>query len=186
MSTTKRINGDYTLETLNLTDKINITSSTVTINGNLFVTGNSQTVSTTNSAITDHVIILNHGLSDSAPPNPLGAAIEVDRGTEANVQIRWNESLTRWELTNDGVNYSSVTTSSSLQAANVDITGYTIFDANAQVVLYGNAVAGGGTGLFVNTGTTQPNVATKQELITKRRSLAFSLILGQDYLNGIH
>lgn len=178
MSTTKRINGDYTLQTLNPTDKINITSPTVTINGNLYITGNSQTVSTTNSAISDHVITLNNGLSNAQPPNPLGAAIEVDRGIEANVQIRWNETLTRWELTNDGTTYSSVTTSASLQNANVNITGFTIFDSTANVALYANAAAGGGSGLFINTGTTQPNVATKQELITKSRALAFSLILG--------
>jgi hypothetical protein len=178
MSTTKRISGDYNLQTLNPTDKINITSSAVTINGNLFVTGNSQSVVTTNSAISDHVIVLNHGLSNNADPNPLGAAIEVDRGTQANVQIRWNEGLTRWELSNDGSSYSKIITSGSMQNANVNITGYTIYDATANVALYANTVAGGGSGLFVNTGTTQPNVATKQELITKSRALAFSLILG--------
>jgi len=52
MSTIKRISGNYTIQTLNPNDQINLQANAVIINGNLFVTGNSQTVSTTNSAIT--------------------------------------------------------------------------------------------------------------------------------------
>jgi len=39
MSTNKRISGNYTIETLNSGDEITLTTSKVTINGNLQVTG---------------------------------------------------------------------------------------------------------------------------------------------------
>jgi hypothetical protein len=40
MSDYKRINGDYNIQTLNLSDKISLTTSNVEINGNLAVSGN--------------------------------------------------------------------------------------------------------------------------------------------------
>ena len=40
MSDYKRINGDYNIQTLNLSDKISLTTSNVEINGNLIVFGN--------------------------------------------------------------------------------------------------------------------------------------------------
>ena len=108
MAQNTNIRGDWNITSIGPNDKINITSGTVTINGNLFVTGNSQTIVTTDTAISDHVITLNHGLSLTSPPNPLGAAIEVDRGTGANVQLRWNETVQRWQLTNDGASFANI------------------------------------------------------------------------------
>jgi len=41
--------------------------------------------------------------------NPsLNAVIEVDRGTDANAQLRYNETIDKWEYTHDGVNYDSL------------------------------------------------------------------------------
>jgi hypothetical protein len=40
MTTYKRINGDYTIQTLNTGDEITITTSNVQVNGNLAVSGN--------------------------------------------------------------------------------------------------------------------------------------------------
>ena len=63
-------------------------------NGNLVVTGNSQSIVSTDTAITDHYIILNNGVTS---PNPLGANIIVDRGSSPNVSIAWDEVKSAWE-----------------------------------------------------------------------------------------
>ena len=178
MSTTKRISGNYTIQTLNPNDQINLQANAVIINGNLFVTGNSQTVSTTNSAISDNLITLNHGLSNSAPPNPLGAAIEVDRGTQANVQMQ------AWQASNDGVTYKYILLGTGTTAnlyndpaptlsANLNLNGHTIYSPDGSVQLFANTAQSGGSGLYVTN--TQ---ATGAELVTKSKAVAFSIIFG--------
>jgi len=183
MSTTKRISGNYTIQTLNPGDQINLQSNVI-VNGNLFVTGNSQTVSTTNSAISDHLIVLNNGLSNNAPPNPLGAAIEVDRGTQANVQIRWNETVQAWQASNDGITYKYIQLSDAATAnlyadptptlsANLNLNGRTIFNLQGNVQLFANTAQSGGSGLYVTNTLT-----TGAELVTKSKAVAFSIIFG--------
>lgn len=200
MSTTKRILGDYTIQSIGSTDKINLNSATVIVNGNLFVTGNSQQVVSTNSAISDNIITLNHGLSLTSPPNPAGAAIEVDRGTGANVQLRWNETVTNWQITADGTTYSNIAISGAGGGtsilANLDMSTYSIysstgayvkFDDNVSIknttvaptavagynVVYAQTPSGGGSGLFITNSTY-----TAQELVTKSKAVAYSIVFG--------
>jgi hypothetical protein len=90
-----------------------IFANVVTIHGNLQIMGNTSTLDITNSVITDSILTLNHG---TTTPNPAGAAIEVDRGTSPNVQIRWSETNTRWELSNDGSTYSAIAASATIAA----------------------------------------------------------------------
>lgn len=188
MSTYKRISGDYTIQSVGVNDKINITSSMVTINGNLQVTGNSQTIVSTNSAITDNMITLNHGLSTGSPPNAAGAAIEVDRGTEANVQLRWNETVDAWQITRDGSTYTNIasTTGTSVLSnvyadsapaisANLDLRGHTIWDSATNATAISFAAPGGaGSGVYV----TPTNTGTSAELVTQSKALAYSIIFG--------
>ena len=178
MSVTKRILGDYSIQPI---------GGTVFINGNLVVTGNSQSIVSTNSAITDNLITLNHGVTVA---NPTGAAIEVDRGTTgANVQLRWSESATKWQITNDGVTYYNILatagTGSGLTSVsgdispqlggNLNITGYTLYTtpSKGSVVIYANAAGSGGSGVYVNN--TQTNNA---ELVTKSKAVAYSIVFG--------
>jgi hypothetical protein len=192
MSTYKRISGDYTIQSVGVNDVININSSMVTINGNLQVSGNSQTIVSTNSAITDNKITLNHGLSNSSPPNSAGAAIEVDRGTGANVQLRWSETVQNWQITTDGTTYANILTStgaglsnvysdsSPAISANLDLRGRRIWNSNiASQALVGNVslfisnVGTGGSGIYANN-TSYIN----GELINKTRSVAYSILFG--------
>jgi len=191
MSTYKRISGDYTIQSVGTNDVININSSMVTINGNLQVSGNSQTIVSTNSAITDNKITLNHGLSNSSPPNSAGAAIEVDRGTGANVQLRWYETTQKWQITNDGTTYADILTSSGAGlsnvysdsspaiSANLDLRGKRIWNSNISSPVVGNVslfisnVGTGGTGIYANN-TSYLN----GELINKTRSVAYSILFG--------
>ena len=189
MSTYKRIKGDYTIQSVGPNDNIYINSAMVTINGNLQVSGNSQTVVSTNSAITDNKITLNHGLSNSSPPNAAGGIIEVDRGTSANVQLRWNETVQNWQVTKDGSTYANIATSTGSGtvlanvyadtapaiSANLDLRGHTIWDSTTNgTVLTLSTPGGAGSGVFatpVSTGATS-------ELVTQSKALAYSIIFG--------
>ena len=189
MSTYKRISGDYTIQSVGIDDKINITSSMVTINGNLQVTGNSQTIVSTNSAITDNKITLNHGLSNSSPPNADGASIEVDRGTGANVTLRWSETVQNWQITKHGATYANIATSTGSGAtlgnvyqdpapaisANIDLRGHTIWDSTTNATAINFAAPGGaGSGVYV----TPTSTGASAELVTQSKALAYSIIFG--------
>ena len=182
MSTTKRISGDYTLKP---TGRVNITTELVTINGNLVVTGNSQSIVSTDSYITDSVIVLNHGV---ATPNPLGAAIEVDRGNQANVSIIWNESTGTWQYTQDGSTFVNFAVGSNAGGValttvyqdrhprlggNLNITGATLYDTANTVIISTGAVGSGGSGVYVTNAQHQ-----QIELAEITRSIAYGIIFG--------
>jgi len=77
------------------------------LSGDLTVNGTTTTVNTTNLDVTDNIIVLNNGQTGSAPSS-LKSGIEVERGSTANVLLRWNDDIDRWELTHDGTNYNQI------------------------------------------------------------------------------
>jgi len=188
MSTTQRVSGNLTIQTLNATDQItfltlsqlNIDSPSVIVNGNLFVTGNSQTISSVDSAINNNQIVLNSGWSGTPV---LNANITVARGTSANASIGWNEALKTWQVFNGTtVGNLSSTALSSVSAdpnpalgGNLNLSGRTVWDSTsaAGVQLSIGALGAGGSGLHV-TNTNYGNV----ELINKTKSIVYSIIFG--------
>lgn len=139
MSTTKRITGDYTIAA----------TGNVNIDGNLIVSGTMTTVNSTDTEIADRLITLNKG-ELGAGVSGVYSGIEIDRGSESVVAIRWNESGDWWELTNDGSTYSAIQTASGssgyLQAVvddttpqlggNLDVNGKQITSAsNGDVII---------------------------------------------------
>ena len=69
----------------------------VTIDGNLTVTGTTSTVESTNTTITDNIIVLNQ--DEVGAGVTLGTAgIEIDRGTQDNAQLIWDEPTDTWKL----------------------------------------------------------------------------------------
>jgi len=180
MSTTKRIIGNYTIQTLP-SGQINLDSGQVVINGNLVVTGNSQSIVSTDSAITDHTITLNNGV---ATPNPLGANIIVDRGTSPNVSLSWNETVQNWQITTNGTTYANIANTLNTLAnvygdkspqlgGNLNIVNQSIYDSGNTVTFYTGTVSSGKSGIFVDNSN-----ATQQELATKSAAVAFSIIFG--------
>jgi hypothetical protein len=135
MALTKRINTSYTLKTINVSDTVTMDTSLVTITGNLIVLGSQASLSTTNTTIFDNVITLNAGLSPGIAPT-LNAGIEVDRGTLANVQLRWNETVRAWQVTNDGTTYSNIATIAS--GLSPSTTSLTAISQDTAPVLGGN------------------------------------------------
>jgi len=89
--------------------------NTVTVTGNLTVLGTSVTLNSENVLIKDNIITLNSNVTGSPV---LDAGIEVNRGTSANVTLKWNETSDLWQLTNDGTNYGDLLTTLSSTGVN--------------------------------------------------------------------
>jgi hypothetical protein len=109
--------------TVGLSNNVSVTGN-LTIGGNLTVSGDTTTINTATLSVEDNIITLNSGATSSPT---LDAGIEVERGTSDNVQLRWNESTDKWELTENGTNYYSIlsTNSNVEDLSNVVITSAT-------------------------------------------------------------
>lgn len=119
MATHKRISGDYNLTSVDASnDNVVITTHTVTVNGNLTVTGTTTSVETTNTEIADNIITLNKGELGAGVTSG-SAGIEVDRGSLTDVALRWNETTDKWELTTDGSTYTEIATAGSAGIADI-------------------------------------------------------------------
>lgn len=158
MALNKRINTSYTLKTVNTSDTVTMDTSLVTITGNLVVLGNQASLSTTNTAIFDNVITLNAGLSPGIAPT-LNAGVEVDRGTLANVQLRWNETVKAWQITSDGSTYANIATMPSglipstptltaisqdtapALGGNLDVQNYQIYSSTSNYIVHNDNIA---------------------------------------------
>jgi len=84
---------------------LTVTASGVVIAGNMTVNGTTTSVNSNTISLADNIITLN---SDATGAPTQNAGIEVERGDEANVQIRWNEGTQRWTFTNDGAVYHPI------------------------------------------------------------------------------
>lgn len=107
----------------------------VSIQGNLNVLGNVNAISTTEINIEDNSILLNSTLDVSASPT-VDASIKVNRGSAADVALRWNESQDKWELTNDGTNYYDIIATDTFTEDVQDVVGGLISGSNSLSVTY--------------------------------------------------
>ena len=87
---------------------LTVDASGVTVAGNFTVSGTTTTVNSNTIALADNIITLN---SDATGAPTQNAGIEVERGDEANVQLRWNEGSQKWTFTNNGATYVPMATS---------------------------------------------------------------------------
>lgn len=94
----------------------------VIIAGDLTVQGTTTSVNSTTVEIGDNIIVLN---KDEAGTPSAHAGIEVERGTSANVSLRWNETTDLWQTTVDGTNYSNLLTVANFEAQITNIDGGT-------------------------------------------------------------
>lgn len=128
----------------------------LTVTGNLTVNGNTTTLNTETLAVEDNIIILNSGATGSPT---LNAGIEVERGTSDNVQIRWNESTDKWQLTNDGATYVDIASNSDI--ANV-ATSFTVAGDSGS----NQTITSGADTLTISGGTGLSSVASATDTIT--------------------
>jgi hypothetical protein len=106
--------GEGTTVTIGLPDDVSITNN-LTVGGNLNVTGTINSVNTTQVNIVDNKINLN---TDFTGTPTTDAGIRVERGTEADVEVLWNEASDKWTLTNDGTNYHAIARKYAADLAN--------------------------------------------------------------------
>jgi hypothetical protein len=92
MATYKNTSGDYTI-TANNGD------GTITLNGDVNITGTSTSVDETNLSVEDKLITLNNGEAGAGiSGTPTTSGIEVDRGTETNARLVFDESDDAWKV----------------------------------------------------------------------------------------
>jgi hypothetical protein len=210
MATTKRVQGDYTIKSVDL----NVDSFTierfaeVRINGDLVVTGNTTQVETTNTTITDNIIVLNQGETGNGVSR-LFSGIQVDRGMMGNVVIRWNEIFNLWQLTTNGTSFSNIASYGTVPfisniaddtspelGGNLDVRNYQIYSSTAETVVFNDNVAiaqtsvapttlSGNVVMYAQTaggggsGLYVNNESyTEQELATKSKAITYSIIFG--------
>jgi hypothetical protein len=106
----------------------NVTFNDGVFNGNLTVNGTTVTLNTETLNVEDNKITLNYGVT-GAPT--LDSGVEVERGSDNNVELRWNEAVDRWETTTDGIVYTALPnqeldTNSTAEFAAVQTTGIQI------------------------------------------------------------
>ena len=195
-----------------LTNKINPTANmtiathTLFVDGNLLVGGNASTITKTDLAVSDNIIVLNVGETGSGVT--LGyAGIEIDRGLAANVVLRYNESAHRWQLTNDGSSFGNILISEGAGSIVIEndiapVLGGTLVTNNHVIISggYGNVIFDDNVAIKNTTVaptpvagydvlyTQAPNsggsglyvtntVTQNQELSTQRRNIVYSLVL---------
>ena len=100
------------------------TTGDVVVGGNLTVNGTTTTLNTETLAVEDNIVVLNSNVT--GPPST-NAGIEVERGTSANVLIRWNETNDQWEFTNDGTTYGDIAALGTIELG-TDTTGNFVSD----------------------------------------------------------
>ena len=69
----------------------------VVVAGDLTVQGTTTSIDTTNTTITDNVIVLNNG-EVGAGVTASTSGIEIDRGSEANKTLVWDDSVDKWTV----------------------------------------------------------------------------------------
>lgn len=87
------------------TDDEVLIDSNLTVSGDLIIQGDTVSVNTAELLVEDNFIILNSNVTGSPT---LNAGIEIERGTEPNIILRWNESVDQWQVTVDGTNFYNV------------------------------------------------------------------------------
>lgn len=90
------------LVTVDGTTALTVDANGVTVAGNFTVSGTQTVVNSNAISLADNIITLN---SDATGAPSQNAGVEVERGDEANVQLRWNEGSTKWTFTNNGAVY---------------------------------------------------------------------------------
>jgi len=206
MATTKRLNSSYTLATINPTDTVTLNTSQVTISGNLVVLGVQTIVESTTTQVVDPVITLNKGES-GAGVTGVYAGIEVDRGSSADVQLRWNESTKTWQVSDQFGAYANVASTngsflSNLAAdsapalgANLDVKNFQIYNSLNSVVYFNDNVSIATTNVapsaisnnvvvYASTvsgggsGLYTSTASGANELATKSAAIKYSIIFG--------
>lgn len=130
-----------------------VTPGDLTVTGNLTVSGSTTYINTETIQLADNIIVLNSNATGSASEN---AGIEIERGDDPNVSVRWNESSNKWEFTNDGSTYAEIASASVVSSIDSRLTTAEsdIDLLESQVSALASASAGFTNKAAVNIGNT--------------------------------
>lgn len=130
-----------------------VTPGDLTVTGNLTVSGSTTYINTETIQLADNIIVLNSNATGSASEN---AGIEIERGDDPNVSVRWNESSNKWEFTNDGSTYAEIASASVVSSIDSRLTAAEsdIDLLESQVSVLASASAGFTNKAAVNIGNT--------------------------------
>jgi hypothetical protein len=123
---------------------LTVDATGVVVAGNFTVSGTTTTVNSNTVAVADNILTLN---SDATGAPTQNAGIEVERGDETNVQIRWNEGSDTWTFTNDGAVYHPMATSTDVLTEGSTNLYHTAARARSAIS------ASSGTGVSYNSST---------------------------------
>ncbi len=158
MNTKKRIDGDYTIETINGGDRVIINTTAVAVTGNLEVSGNLTYINTEQLDVKDPFILLNNSNTATYSAN---SGLITHKSASTYAGIRYNNNNTKWELststdpTGDTGTWSEIGT-----AAAGSVAG-----SNTQVQ-FNNAGNFGASANFTFTDTSQLNVTGNVNIST--------------------
>lgn len=121
---------------MNVGGNLDVTGN-VDIDGNLTVNGTTTTINTEELLVEDNGIILNYTVTGSPTED---AFLEVERGTENNAQLFWNETSDQWEAGVSG-SLEKIILQSDLTAQNLEVKDDDVsVETNVLVLDYGHAL----------------------------------------------
>ena len=131
------------------------TTGNVTVGGDLTVSGTTTTVNTETINLADNIIVLNSNATGAPSEN---AGLEIERGSSTNVQIRWNETSDKWEITEDGSTYYDIATTFYVDGQTIttldEIGDVNITSASSGDFLKWNGTAWANDSIDLGTDTT--------------------------------
>ena len=91
----------------------------LTVTGDLYVSGTTTYLNTQHLNVGDNIITLNADYTGATGIE--NAGIEVNRGGDPTVALRWNEGTNRWQFTNDGTGYYNIPIDTEFTTYNLEI-----------------------------------------------------------------
>lgn len=162
MTTYKRIDGDYTIVSINATDNVIVDTNTLVVLGNLDVEGNLTYINVTELNVKDPFILLNASNTGSYASN---SGVLTHTAVSSFAGIRFDATANVWELNYGDTDstgltgtWSPISSGGSLGGANTDVqfndgglfggnANFTFDKATSKVTVRGQMVLG-------NIGTT--------------------------------
>jgi hypothetical protein len=123
-----------------------VVDDSLVISGNVTINGVTTTINTETIKLADNIIDLNSNFDTGTPTE--NAGIRVIRGDESNVVLRWNETLDRWEFTNDGAVYTPLFSGSYSDLTNKPQIPSSLTDLNITDGSAGQLLTTNGSGSF--------------------------------------
>lgn len=91
----------------------------LTVTGDLYVSGTTTYLNTQHLNVGDNIITLNADYTGATGIE--NAGIEVNRGGDPLVALRWNEGTDRWQFTNDGTGYYNIPIDTEFTTYNINV-----------------------------------------------------------------